>query len=117
VEVEPDRRLQPARQAVASADREPRPPPEPLDGEPGHRYHRHGEQRGLRDQQRARVRECPIEGGEHGQDRVEMVGEQDEPRTLELGDRRTEVRVSPHGLLEDAQVVAGRAQLELPRHG
>ena len=117
VEVEPDRRLQPARQAVPHPDRRAGPAAEPVEGEPGHRDDRPGEQRRLRDQQRPRVREHPVDRGEHGQDRVEVVGEQVEAGPLQVGHRRTEPRVPPYGLLEDAQVVAGGAQLEVPGHG
>ena len=113
VEVEVDQRLHRPAEPVRTSDDERHAVPGTAPGEPVHDRDRGRDEHGLRDQQHDRVVPDPVQRRQHGDDRVEVIAEDVVAGSLERDHRRPEVRVRAHGLVEYAEVVSGRAVLDL----
>src|SRR4029078_9176334 len=74
-----------------------------------------GERGGLRDQEGERARDEPVERGENGEDRVEVVAQQVEARGFDRRLGGAEAGVAAYRLLEDAEVVAAGPQPQMPQ--
>lgn len=84
-----------------------------LPGAAGERHDGEGEQRGLGEEQGVRGRGDPVQRREDDEHGVEVVAEQVEPVAAQRGDGGVQLGVRLHGLLEDAEVVAGGADQRL----
>jgi hypothetical protein len=115
VEVEADRAEQAPAGPIAEPEHHARPRAQGASRDPRHRDRRHREQCGLGDQQRLRAREQRVERREQGQHGVEVVAEQRVTGPLQVGRRPSSLRIGPHRLLEDPQVVPGGLERVVPR--
>ena len=117
VEVEVDGALDAPGQPVRETERESAATTQEPGGGPRDRHGGEREERGLRDQQRDRRGEEPVQRPEQGGHRAEVVPEDEEPRPLEVGHRRPQLRVGAHDLLEDAQVPGEARHVPVPADG
>ncbi len=117
VEVEVGGALDAPGQSVRDAHREARGAPQ----QPGRRARDgdggDGEEQGLCDEQRDGGGEEAVGGREERRDGAEVVAEDVGAGPLEVGDRHLEVRVGPHGLLEDPEVPGTALHTAVPADG
>jgi hypothetical protein len=71
----------------------------------------------LENQQRLRVTPDPVQRRGGGDDRVEMVAPDVVGHAFQRDDRRLEMRVAAHGLIEDPQVVTRGVELAVSFEG
>jgi len=108
VDVEDDRRLDPAEQPVGDAEQQRAAAAQPRPGEEHDRHHRRGDQQRLRDDQRSGPALARAQRRERDEDRREVVAKQ-RRQPLEAARRRLEAAELPDGLVEDPQIKAGGA--------
>ena len=112
VEVEIDHALDgPAQRVAERQQNREAPVPEMPSEQPRHDGDRRRHQRSLCQQQHAWVVPDPVQRRQHRQDRVEVVTQDVVAVALERHQRRLEVGVVVHRLVEDAQVITSRQVL------